>query len=233
MSTFTHTRLHMHTCHPTFKQVPLPVKLLFCNIARNYCWAVKHIGSGYDYSVKLFTGHFFAKIVQVIKPQLQSLQWKKTLCVCICIFTHTWSRFSSMIKFFFLCFSTYFFSELEDFKNTAARQLCCSRKRDKSPPTLCTSSHYFYNFATRCVSANTVSTCPFFTLSELALHLGGSLPAGAEAHHPSQFPSAIAAGTAPAHWGWPQPRLRLCSSSTVLPAVALICSVLWQHLHNP
>jgi len=82
---------------------------------RHYFWSDLRsmeflLGIRYDYTVNLFTYHFFAKVVQLMKPQLRFLQWKQTLCVYIYIK----SLFSSIIKvIFFLCFSKLIFLNLK------------------------------------------------------------------------------------------------------------------------
>lgn len=148
--------------------------------------------------MKLFTGHCFAKIVQLIKPPLRSLQWKQTRCVYICMYICIQKLLLIHYKVIFsLFFNISIFSELEDFKNRTARQLLFQKQRQEPSYafSLCTVSHYFSNFAVLDVSSNTTFTHPFFTVPKLLLHFGGSSPAAAVIYHHSQFSRAIAPDT--------------------------------------
>lgn len=110
---YSHGRTY--TCNPTFTKLPLPIQLFFCTIVWNFCK-----GSGYDYSVKLFTRHFFVKAVQLMKPQLRSLQWKQTQCIYRCLF-------SSIIKVFHCSFLTSSHSPVQVGGSAAAAGRGCPR----------------------------------------------------------------------------------------------------------
>lgn len=136
---------HTYTCIPTFTKLPLPIQLFFCNIVWNFCK-----GSGYDYSVKLFTHHFFVKAVQLMKPQLRSLQWKQTQCIYRCLF-------SSIIKVF-LCSISHFIT-----LTCAGRRLCCCGwERLSSLPLHCCCWHHSCSLGLDLRLASLLHHSPYF-----------------------------------------------------------------------
>lgn len=160
----------MQTHHRSLKKMSLPTIILFCNIGWSYCWGFKHIQPGYDHNVKLLSSHFFAKTVQLIKPQLQYLQWKQTLYkhthTSICIYT-----FLTHDKV--LCFTHDFSLRLKTLETKQPENPVVPGT--KSPP-LC--ALLKTAFITLQIFVQ-VPTQSLFTLSKLLLHLGGSSPAAA------------------------------------------------------